>query len=91
MLDLRQLWNPCAVPGAGGRLVGNDVCLGTEAGGARRCMLLTGPNMGGKSTLLRAACVATIMAHAGCYGGSKTRRQVVRQRGWLFEVMGEGT
>ena len=28
-------------------------------------MLLTGPNMGGKSTLLRAMCVAAVLAHAG--------------------------
>ncbi len=29
-------------------------------------MLLTGPNMGGKSTLLRAACCAVILAQMGC-------------------------
>lgn len=29
-------------------------------------ILLTGPNMGGKSTLLRAACLATIMAQVPC-------------------------
>ena len=28
-------------------------------------MLLTGPNMGGKSTLLRAVCVAAVVAHVG--------------------------
>ena len=28
-------------------------------------MLLTGPNMGGKSTLLRAACVAVVLAQVG--------------------------
>ncbi|KAJ8442394.1 hypothetical protein Cgig2_018650 [Carnegiea gigantea] len=32
-----------------------------------RTLLLTGPNMGGKSTLLRAACLAVIMAQLGCY------------------------
>ena len=30
---------------------------------AARTLLLTGPNMGGKSTLLRATCLAAIMAH----------------------------
>lgn len=30
-------------------------------------MLLTGPNMGGKSTLLRQTCLAAIIAQMGCY------------------------
>ena len=30
-------------------------------------LLVTGPNMGGKSTLLRQACLTTLMAHLGCW------------------------
>jgi len=37
------------------------------AAAAATSMLLTGPNMGGKSTLLRGACVAALLAHVGCY------------------------
>ena len=37
-----------------------------RAGTAPHTMLLTGPNMGGKSTLLRAACCAVILAQTGC-------------------------
>ena len=40
----------------------NDVDL--EEGG--KCILLTGPNMGGKSTILRQIGLLTMLAHYGC-------------------------
>lgn len=32
-----------------------------------KIMLLTGPNMGGKSTILRTVCLLAILAQVGCY------------------------
>ncbi|KAJ7532277.1 hypothetical protein O6H91_14G080400 [Diphasiastrum complanatum] len=49
----------------GGLFVPNDVILGGEANAP--LMLLTGPNMGGKSTLLRQVCLAVILAQVGAY------------------------
>lgn len=42
----------------------NDIALG---GSKENMVLLTGPNMAGKSTLLRMTCAAVIMAQLGCF------------------------
>ena len=44
--------------------VPNDVCLGGEE---PLIHLITGPNMGGKSTLLRQTAIAIIMTQIGCF------------------------
>lgn len=65
VLDIKGLWHPFGTGGQGGAIVPNDLELGTPNGSPfvqPRTMLLTGPNMGGKSTLLRATCLAVIMA-----------------------------
>ena len=49
-----------------GDFIPNDVVLGEGADRARMT-LLTGPNMGGKSTLLRQTCIAIILAQLGSY------------------------
>jgi len=53
------------------QFVPNDIALGGE-GGAPTSILLTGPNMGGKSTLLRQTCIAIIMAQLGCFVPAKS-------------------
>ena len=50
-----------------GKFVPNDICFDKN----RRYLLITGPNMGGKSTYLRCAALAVIMAQAGCYVAAK--------------------
>ncbi|WZZ28123.1 hypothetical protein YC2023_011524 [Brassica napus] len=64
ILKIQGLWHPFAVAADGQLPVPNDLLLG-EAGSSSihpRSLLLTGPNMGGKSTLLRATCLAVIFA-----------------------------
>jgi len=49
----------------GGRFVPNSAHLDADAGPA--VMLITGPNMGGKSTYLRMAALLVVMAQCGCF------------------------
>jgi DNA mismatch repair protein MutS len=47
--------------------VANDLYLTQK----RRMLIITGPNMGGKSTYMRQAALIVIMAHIGCYVPAK--------------------
>lgn len=46
------------------RYVPNDCLLD---GGENRTMIITGPNMAGKSTFMRQVALITLMAHMGCF------------------------
>lgn len=62
ILKIKGLWHPFALRETGVP-VPNDIALGEDTNSQNpRTLLLTGPNMGGKSTLLRASCLAVIMA-----------------------------
>ena len=47
----------------GGRFTPNDTALDE----ARRMLLITGPNMGGKSTYMRQVAIIALLAHVGCF------------------------
>ncbi|KAH9462252.1 hypothetical protein MJO28_002962 [Puccinia striiformis f. sp. tritici] len=64
MVKFKTLRHPCTVGRDDSDFISNDVSVG---GDECRMILLTGPNMAGKSTLLRMTCVATILAQIGCY------------------------
>jgi len=65
VFDVKNLRHPClSESGFVESYIANDTALGGKAPNA---MVLTGPNMGGKSTLLRQNCVAVIMAQLGAY------------------------
>ncbi len=64
VLDLRASRHPVVeqrLPR--GKFIPNDIYLDD----AQRVILLTGPNMAGKSTILRQVGLAAIMAQAGCF------------------------
>lgn len=51
------------------KFIPNDTLLD---GGENRTMIITGPNMAGKSTYMRQTAIITIMAHLGCFVPAKT-------------------
>jgi len=51
------------------RFVPNDLLLDQET---RRLLLITGPNMGGKSTYMRAVALATLLAFVGSFVPART-------------------
>jgi len=50
--------------------VANDLRLS----GARKLLLITGPNMGGKSTYMRQAALVVLLAYCGCFVPAKAAR-----------------
>ena len=64
MIELESYRHPTLVPTSGNDIIPNSLNLG---GAKPSTLLLTGPNMGGKSTLLRATCMAFILAQIGCF------------------------
>ena len=56
--DIIEAKHPCL---NAGDIIANDINLDSKV------MLLTGPNMGGKSTLLRTTCLMVIIAQMGSY------------------------
>ncbi len=78
MLELRDSIHPsmtanqvtAAYDGAPIQFIPNDIVLGA-AENPSQFVLVSGPNMGGKSTLLRQVCCAVIMAQIGCFVSSE--------------------
>jgi DNA mismatch repair protein MSH6 len=63
VLDLTEMRHPCAPSGED--FVPNDTRICVPGVQPHAALLVTGPNMGGKSTLLRQVCVAVVLAQLG--------------------------
>jgi DNA mismatch repair protein MutS len=77
LIDLQACRHPVVEQMSAEPFVPNDVKLG---GGAERLIVLTGPNMGGKSTLMRQVALSVLLAQAGCYVPAAAARIALRDR-----------
>jgi len=68
IMELKQCRHPCVSVSesmsASKTFIPNDVSCG---GAGKKFVVVTGPNMGGKSTILRQVCIIQILAQLGCY------------------------
>lgn len=64
ILEIENGWHPVVARLTTVRFVRNSLTLGVFA---PRCLILTGPNMGGKSTYLRQSAIAVVMAQIGAF------------------------
>lgn len=73
VIDLRQARHPVIetqLP-IGERYVPNDICLDSEK---QQIVIVTGPNMAGKSALLRQTALVVLMAQMGCFVPAESAR-----------------
>ncbi|KAM3863433.1 DNA mismatch repair protein Msh6 [Diretmus argenteus] len=81
-LDLTGSRHPCVTKTFfGDDFIPNDVSIGCPGSGEEgqenahaSCVLVTGPNMGGKSTLMRQCGLVVILAQLGCYVPAESLR-----------------
>ena len=69
-----------------GSFIGNDCLLGEGSDGGTRVLVVTGPNMAGKSTFLRQNALIVVLAQAGCFVPAKAAHIGVVDR--LFSRVG---
>ncbi|KAF5900360.1 DNA mismatch repair protein Msh6, partial [Clarias magur] len=84
-LELRGSRHPCVTKTYfGDDFIPNDIFIGCHANDENKsedekkilapCLLVTGPNMGGKSTLMRQCGLVVILAQLGCYVPAESLR-----------------
>ncbi len=75
-IDIEESIHPCLYERTP-YFVPNNISIGKDN---KNLIVITGPNMGGKSTLLRQVCITAIIAQIGCYVPAKSCRMSIVDR-----------
>ncbi|MDT7542866.1 MAG: mismatch repair protein MutS [Acidobacteriota bacterium] len=78
-IEIRQGRHPVIEAHADGPFVPNDLYMNNSTD---RLLIITGPNMGGKSTILRQLALISILAQAGSFVPAESARLPVLDRVW---------
>lgn len=70
VVEIRAGRHPVVSATGAGRFIANDLVLDSET----RMLLVTGPNMGGKSTYMRQAALIVMLAHTGSFVPANSAR-----------------
>jgi len=70
IIDIREGRHPVVEQVLDAPFIPNDVCFAAD----RRMLIVTGPNMGGKSTYMRQTALIVLLAHIGSYVPAKSAR-----------------
>jgi DNA mismatch repair protein MutS len=71
VIELTEARHPVVEKMLGGGFVPNDVLVDRDAA---QVLIITGPNMAGKSTVMRQVALSVIMAQAGCFVPARKAR-----------------
>lgn len=80
ILELKEVVNPILIYDGSSSYIPNDIDLKDEV------LLLTGPNMGGKSSLMRTVALSVILAQMGFYVPASSCRMTIVDR--IFTRLG---
>ncbi len=84
LIAIEQGWHPVVAQSNTNRFIPNDTMLSDN----QSLLIITGPNMGGKSTYLRQVALILILAHMGSFVPAKKANVMLLDR--LFSRIGAG-
>ena len=86
-LDLKQAYNPLLkIKSSAQKEVDPVVPLRLRMEPSERCLMITGPNAGGKSVAMKTICISTVMVQCGWCIPADPNSEVPIVTGWFVDM-----